>query len=155
MRNERQKLGELLVEQGLISLEQLKEALKEQKRTGEFLGTVLTRLGMLSNEQLLPVLAGQVGMPYVRVAEMGVSPDALAKVPPKFASHYHLIPLSFRDNTLQVAIADPFDVQTLDELKLLLDCELSPVLASQQDIEEAVQRHYGVGASAVERMLDT
>ncbi|MBI1992248.1 MAG: hypothetical protein HYS71_03285, partial [Candidatus Omnitrophica bacterium] len=55
MRNERQKLGELLVEQGLISLEQLKEALKEQKRTGEFLGTVLTRLGMLSNEQLLPV----------------------------------------------------------------------------------------------------
>ncbi|MBI1991743.1 MAG: Flp pilus assembly complex ATPase component TadA, partial [Candidatus Omnitrophica bacterium] len=132
-----------------------KEALKEQKRTGEFLGTVLTRLGMLSNEQLLPVLAEQVGMPYVRVAEMVVSPDALAKVPPKFASHYHLIPLSFRDNTLQVAIADPFDVQTLDELKLLLDCELSPVLASQQDIEEAVQRHYGVGASAVERMLDT
>ena len=151
----RQILGELLVEKGLLSLEELERALIEQKRTGEFLGAVLTRLGILSTEQLLPVLAEQVGMPYVRLAQTQISPEALAKVPPKFASHYLLVPLSLSNDILQVAIADPFDVQTLDELRLLLDCDVKPVLASQRDIQEAIQRHYGVGASAVERLLDT
>ncbi len=155
MTRQRQRLGELLVEQGLLSFDQLQQALEEQKRTGEFLGAILVRLGMLTNERLLPVLAEQMGMPYVRLAGMQVPPEALAKVPPKFASHYRLMPLALNGNSLQVAIVDPFDIQTLDELKLLLDCDVTPVLASQQDIQEAVQRHYGVGASAVERLLDT
>ena len=147
------KLGELLVERGLISAEELRGALTEQKRTGEWLGSVLTRLGVVSNEQLLPVLAEQVGMPYVRLDHRRVPPEVLAKVPPKFASHYHLMPLALTGKTLEVAIVDPFDVQTLDELRLLLDCDVAPVLASQQEIEDAIQRHYGVGASAVERLL--
>jgi len=145
----RPKLGELLVEQGLISLDQLKQALDEQKRTGEFLGSVLTRLGLVSNARLLPLLAQQVGMPYVRLDDRRIPPEVIAKVPPKFASHYHLMPLALSGNSLQVAIVDPFDIQTLDELKLLLDCDVSPVLASQEEIEEAIQRHYGIGASAV------
>ena len=149
----RPKLGELLVEQGLISLDQLKQALDEQKRTGEFLGSVLTRLGLVSNARLLPLLAQQVGMPYVRLDDRRIPPEVIAKVPPKFASHYHLMPLALSGNSLQVAIVDPFDIQTLDELKLLLDCDVSPVLASQEEIEEAIQRHYGIGASAVERLL--
>ena len=151
----RQILGSLLIERGLISLEGLERALAEQKRTGEFLGTVLTRMGLISTEQLLPMLAEQVGMPYMRLATARIMPEAIAKVPPKFASHYCLMPLALADGVLEVAIADPFDVQTLDELKLLLDCEVRPVLASQPEIQEAIQRHYGVGASAVERLLDT
>jgi len=151
----RQILGSLLIERGLISLEDLEGALAEQKRTGEFLGTVLIRMGRLSSEQLLPMLAEQVGIPYMRLATARIMPEAIAKVPPKFASHYCLMPLALVDEVLEVAIADPFDVQTLDELKLLLDCDVRPVLASQAEIQEAIQRHYGVGASAVERLLDT
>ena len=155
IQKQRQMLGELLLERGLISAENLDRALAEQKRTGEFIGTTLIRLGLLANERLLPVLAEQIGMPYVRLAEATISPEALAKVPPKFASHYLLMPLSISDGVLQVAIADPFDVQTLDELKLLLDCEIKAVLSSPREIQEAIQRYYGVGASAVERLLDT
>ena len=152
---QRRILGELLVERSLLSVEKLERALTEQKRTGEFLGTILTRLGLVSSEALLPVLAEQAGMPYVRLSDAQIMPEALAKVPPKFASHYHLMPLTLIDGVLQVAIADPFDIQTLDELKLLLDCDVKPILAGQQEIHEAIQRHYGVGASAVERLLDT
>ena len=155
MQKQRVLLGELLVDHGFISPEELEQALAEQKRTGELLGTILARLGKLSQEQLLQMLAQQVGMPYVRLANARIAPEALEKVPPKFASHYRLMPLALSDGVLQVAIADPFDVQTLDELKLLLDCEVRPVLASAREIQEAIQRHYGVGASAVERLLDT
>ncbi len=150
----KQILGELLLEKGLISSDELKRALADQKRSGEFLGAVITRLGFLSNEQLLRVLAEQVGMRSIHLADAIITPEALAKVPPKFASHYLIVPLTLSNNTLEVAIADPFDVQTLDELQLLLDCEVKPVLASPRDIQDAIQRHYGVGASAVEQLLD-
>jgi type II secretion system protein E len=151
----RQVLGSLLIERGLLSAPDLERALAEQKRTGEFLGTILIRMGLISGEQLLPMLAEQVGMPYMRLATARILPEVIAKVPPKFASHYCLMPLALVDGVLEVAIADPFDVQTIDELKLLLDCDVRPVLASQAEIQEAIQRHYGVGASAVERLLDT
>src|SRR3989338_9599593 len=143
----KQLLGQLLIERGLLTPADLERALAEQKRSGEFLGTILMRLGIVAKEQLLPVLAEQMGIPYVRLSDVQVEPEALARVPPKFASHYRLMPLTLTDNTLQVAIADPFDVQTLDELRLLLDCEVKPVFATPKEIEEAIARHYGVGAS--------
>ncbi len=150
-----QALGDLLVERGLLTADQLQGALAEQKLSGEFLGTVLMRLGVVPKATLLPILAEQLGMPYVHLDEVPIEPEAIAKVPPRFASHYQLMPLSLSNNVLQVAIADPFDVQTLDELRLLLDCDVKPVFASQREILDAIQRHYGVGASAVERLLDT
>ncbi|OGX28661.1 MAG: hypothetical protein A3B78_00980 [Omnitrophica WOR_2 bacterium RIFCSPHIGHO2_02_FULL_67_20] len=148
-------LGSLLVERGLLSAEELERALAEQRRTGEFVGTVLARLGLLAPERALPVLAEQAGMPYVRLADLQLPPEVLAKVPPRFASHYQLMPLGFSGGILRIAVADPFDVQKLDELKLLLDCAVQPALASPREIHEAIHRHYGVGASAVERLLDT
>ena len=154
IRKTKQVLGKLLTERGLLDAGDLERALEEQRRSGEFLGTVLIRLGLLSSEQLLPVLAAQTGISYVSLVGVAISPEALAKVPPKFASHYHLLPLTLSDGVLQVAIADPFDVQTLDELRLLLDCKVNPVLASATEIAEAIHHHYGVGASAVERLLD-
>jgi type II secretion system protein E len=150
----RQALGTLLVERGLLSAGELEQALEEQRRSGEFLGVILSRRGLVPADRLLPLLAEQMGLACVRLADAKIAPEVLAKVPPKFASHYRLMPLALVEGVLQVAIADPFDVQTFDELKLLLGCEIQPVLADEQDIREAIQRHYGVGASAVERLLD-
>src|SRR3989338_6293617 len=99
----KQLLGQLLIERGLLTPADLERALLEQKRSGEFLGTVLMRLGIVAKEQLLPVLAEQMGIPYVRLADVRVEPEALAKVPPKFASHYRLMPLTLTNDTLQVA----------------------------------------------------
>src|SRR3990167_8443366 len=94
----RQALGDLLVERGLLTADQLQDALAEQKLSGEFLGTVLMRLGIVSKAALLPILAQQLDMPYVHLAEVLVEPEAIAKVPPKFASHYQLMPLSLSNN---------------------------------------------------------
>ena len=147
-------LGELLIKRGLLSRAGLERSREEQQRTGELLGSILIRLGLLTSEQLMPVLAQQAGIPSMRLADLQIPPEALRKVPPKFASHYRLMPLALSDHTLRVAIADPFNVQTLDELKFLLDCEVEPVLSSESEIHEAIERHYGVGASAVEQLLD-
>jgi len=147
-------LGQILVERGLISLQDLEAALAEQKRTEEFLGKILSRMGLVSEDVLVPILADQLGIPHVRLRETVVESQALAKVPAKFANHYTLLPIRVINNTLEVAIADPFDVQTIDELRLLLDCDVRPVLAGPQEIREAIQRHYGLGASAVQQLLD-
>ena len=152
--NDRPALGELLVRAGLLRPDDLERALTEQQKTGEFLGTILTRLGLLTGEQLLPVLAQQVGMPYVRLDDLEIPPDALAKVPATLASHYRLLPLRLVDGRLEVACADPFDVQTLDELRLVVGLPLQPVLASPSALRAAIARAYGVGASAVARLLE-
>ena len=91
----------------------------------------------------------------IRLTHAHIPPEVVARVPAKFATHYHLMPIAATETSLQVAVADPSDIQTLDELKLLLGCDVEPVLADPREIQEAIQRHYGVGASAVERLLDT
>jgi type II secretion system protein E len=133
----------------------LSDVIKLQSETGDYLGALLIRQGLITEYQLMELLAEQVGMPCVRLSDASIDPQALAKVPAKFASHYHVMPLAVSENALQVAIADPFNVQTLDELKLLLGCDIKPVLANQSDIDDAIEHHYGIGASAVERLLDT
>ena len=148
-------LGALLVEKGLLTSQQLSDAITRQAETGDYLGALLIRQGVITEYQLMEVLAEQVGMPCVHLSEARIDPQALAKVPPKFASHYHIMPLAISEDALHIAITDPFNVQTLDELRLLLGCDVKPVLASHSDISEAIERHYGIGASAVERLLDT
>ena len=148
-------LGELLVKRGLITPEQRDEALTIQREDPRYLGHLLLQQGWVKEETLLPILAEQVGVPYLSLRDVEVEPGTLSRVPAKFASLYSLLPLGVEDGTLRVAVADPFDVQTLDEVKLLLGCDIKPVWASKREIHEAIQHHYGVGASAVERMLDT
>lgn len=150
----RRILGELLIEKGLLNKPDLERARTEQKRTGELMGAVLMRLKLITSEQLMAALAEQVSMPCIRLTEVQVTPEALSKVAPQFASQYTVLPLSFSNGMLEVAIADPFDVQTLDELKLLLNCEINPVLASEQEIHQAIERHYGLGASSVAQLVD-
>ena len=151
----RRVLGERLIDAGLITQEDLEQALAEQKRTGEFIGTILSRLGLLTIEQWLPILAEQVGMSYINLADAHVPPEVLAKVPAKVATQYRLLPLREAGGALEVAIADPFDVQALDELTLLLGCPIRPLLASPRELRAALTRHYGLGASAVAQLVAT
>ncbi|HEX9779844.1 MAG TPA: ATPase, T2SS/T4P/T4SS family [bacterium] len=150
----RTTLGQALIERGLLTPEQLETALEEQKHSGEFLGTILTRLGIVQSGALLPVLAEQLGIPHVKPAECPVDAEALGRVPATFAGRYGCFPIGMSGNTLTLAVSDPFDFQALDELRLLLGCDIRPVLAEPRGIQEAIARHYGIGASAVERLLD-
>jgi len=88
-----------------------------------------------------------MGIDTVDVSEVAVDADALTRVPATVARRYHVLPIRFHDETLQLAMADPFDVQRLDELAMLLGSTIEPLAILEGDLAEAIQRWYGVGAS--------
>ncbi len=148
-------LGERLIQKGLISSRELDLGLKEHQKTGQFIGTTLVRLGFVKEEELYPVLSEQLEIPYVKIKELTIIPEVFEKLPAKYACHYKLIPVKFERDTLTVAVADPLDIRTLDDLKLLLGCDVVGALATESDISEAIKKYYGIGAETIEEIVDT
>ncbi len=152
MKTATKKLSRLFLDKHLISEEQLAEAQSQENR---FVGTVLAERGWITSEQLMEVLSEYYQMPFVRLEEITVEKEVIAKVPVKVALYYQVMPLKLEDSTLKVAIANPQDVRLLDELRLALPQRytLDPVLATKEDILQAVKEHYGVGAETISRIL--
>ena len=146
-------IGQLLLDEGLITSEQLEVGLNEQKKTNDLICTTIIKLGFASEENVFSVLSHQLNIPYIKIKNKEIPPDVIEKVSAKFASHYEIIPLDLHDNVLTVAIVDPLDVRTLDDLRLLLGFEIKAVLASETEILEAIQKYYGVGAETLERIV--
>lgn len=147
------KIGELLIEKGIITASQLDEALEEHEKTGEFLGVTVVKLGFAEEKDVITILAEQLNMEYVDLNKQEISPEVIQKVPAKFASHYKLMPISLDKNFLKVAVLDPLDLHTLDDINLILGYEVKPVLAGENQILEAIRKYYGVGADTVEEMV--
>ena len=145
-------IGELLIQRGFITIEQLERALREQEKTGELLGSVLLKLGFVKEEELYQVLSHQFGTKYVRLKNIKIPLSTVEKVPAKIATHYKLIPISITDRAITVAMSNPLDIHTLDDLKLLLKKDIKAVLASESDIVDAIKRYYGVGAETIEKI---
>lgn len=149
-------LGQLLIERNIITREQLDTALKKQKESGELLGVILLECGFVDEETVfLPLLAGQFGVDYVNLKDLQIPQEVIKKVPAKVCSHYNVIPVRFENNLLTIATTQPLDVQTQDEISLVVNAGLNPVLASRKDISEAIRHYYGVGAETIEQMMDT
>ncbi|MFH1479027.1 MAG: ATPase, T2SS/T4P/T4SS family [Candidatus Omnitrophota bacterium] len=149
------RLGDKLVEKGLITDDQLKLALTEQKKTGDFLGSILVGLGTIREEDLYLSLSEQLDIPYIKIKESRIATDALSKVSAKLASQYKIMPIKFEKNVLTVAVRDPLNIKMLDDLKLILGCNITAVLACETDILEAIKRYYGIGADTIQEMMDT
>jgi type II secretion system protein E len=146
-------IGEMLIEEGLITSEQLEAGLKEQKNSGDFICQALVKLGFVTEERVFAVLSRKLNIPYVKLKDIQVDPLIIQKVPAKFASHYKVMPVDFKDNCLVIAMTDPLDIRTLDDIRLLLGIEVKGVLASESGIQEAIRKYYGVGAETLERMI--
>ncbi|MFA4843033.1 MAG: ATPase, T2SS/T4P/T4SS family, partial [Candidatus Omnitrophota bacterium] len=143
----------MLIEEGVISPEQLEAGLREQKNTGSFICATLVKLGFAPEEKIFSVLSRHLGIPYIRLKGSVIEPEVIAKVPAKFASHYKIIPVESKGDYLLVAMVDPLDVRTLDDLRLLLGLEVKGALASEMEILEAIRKYYGVGAETIERLI--
>lgn len=145
----RRRLGDLLIAAGMITSDQLEEALREQKRTGERLGRVLVRLGFITEESILEVLEFQLGIPKVVLADYRLEPEVVHLVPEGLARRYQAIPIRLDGNRLLVAMADPLNLLALDDLRLATGKEIIPAIAAEREIEEAITRFWQGAPDAV------
>jgi len=134
----------MLVQEEAITQEQLDQALAEQRRQNHVkrIGEVLISMRYLSEQTLLDVLSRQLGCPLVDLNSVPPDMEALQLVSSEFARRHFLLPLSQTDHTLTVAMANPLDIQSIDDLKLLTGFNIEPVLASSTDIQRAGEQFY-------------
>jgi type IV pilus assembly protein PilB len=141
----KKRIGELLVESGAITPEQLKTALDKQKTSGQRIGQVLISLGMISEEKLMQITAQKLDIPQVNLEDMVIDKDVVSIIPADMAKKHLLIPLFKIGNVLTVAIYDPLDFIALDEISFHTKLIIKRVVASKSDIETAIERHYSIG----------
>ena len=147
--NKSESIGQLLIQKGLVTTEALQRALAEQKKFGGSIGEVLIRLGFISEDALYKILAEQFAMEYVKLKSIAIDVSVINEVQPKFACHYALMPLKIEDNLLTVAVSHPLDLHVRDDIKLLLKKNIKTVLATENDIVQAIKKYYGVGAETI------
>lgn len=148
-----QKLGDMLVEEGLLSAGEYEKAVRLSREQNESLVKTLIRSKMVPEARLLPVLARHHGLAFV--ALRGLTPDgkAVSALSARFVSHYRVMPLKLDEGVLTVAVSNPFDMSAVEDIESSLGYRVERVLACEADIMEAVRLHYGVGAETVERIL--
>ena len=136
------RLGELLVRENLISLQQLQKAQEEQRKTGTRLGYSLTKLGIITEGALTDFLAKQYSVPAINLTEYEISPEVIQLVPPELAKRHQLIPVNRAGATLIVAMSDPANIYAIDDLKFRTGLNIEVVVASEVAIDEAISRYY-------------
>lgn len=146
------RLGEMLVSEGLLTPEQLKEALESQKKSGKRLGDTLVLLGFISEESIAAALSRQLGIPYITLANYEIDPDIIKTIPEETVRKYKIIPVDKTGKTLTVALSDPANIFILDELKLLTKCEIIPLISYDSDIQRAIEQYYKK-SDAIEQVL--
>ncbi len=140
------RLGELMVQQGLISQDQLRIALIEQEQNDIPLGRQLVRLGFVSETMVRDLVAHTIGQESIDLTTVVADSDALKMVPEDFSRRYHLLPVAYEDSTktMIVAMADMFNVVALDQLRAMLggQIQLKPLLAAEAQLEEYIDQFY-------------
>lgn len=139
----KRRLGEILIEKGLITEEQLGEGLERQAETGEHLGRALVELGYVSDYEWLEATSEQLDIPYLTLSNYIISPDVAHLISEKLARKHNVIPLFKIEDTLTVGISDPSNVVAIDDLSRQTNIEMELVLCSEKEIEQALDDVYG------------
>ena len=146
------RIGDLLVEAGAITEDQLQQALVVQKETGGRLGNVIMDLGFISRELLITVLTTQMGIDYVELKTVKIDDAVIDLIPEPLVRKHKAMPIAFDDhnaNILKVAMADPMDLSAIDDLSIASGYQVDPLIAFEEDINDAIGKYYG-SASAME-----
>jgi type IV pilus assembly protein PilB len=138
-----QRLGDLLVKEKAITAEQLDQALAEQKKTGMRLGSVLVKLGYLSDEDVTNFLSRQYGVPAINLAYFEIDPSVVKLIPAETARRYQILPLSRVGASLTIAMLDPTNVFAMDDIKFMTGFNIEPVVASEAAILGGIEKAYG------------
>jgi type IV pilus assembly protein PilB len=136
------KLGDILVRDGLITADQLKRALGEQRNSGMRLGYTLVKLGFIEETEITKMLARQYRMPAVDLSRFEVDPKILKLISSDIANKYTVLPLKREGRTLTIAIADPNNVAAIEDIKFITRCDIFPVIAGDYTLRNAIDRYY-------------
>src|SRR5881628_3740367 len=147
------KLGEILLREGLITQDQLKKALLEQKNTEMRLGYTLVKLGFVEETEISKMLARQYRMPAVDLSRFEVDPKIIKLIPPDVAIKHAVLPLKREGRTLTVAITDPNNVTAIEDLKFITRCDVFPVIAGEYTLRNAIDRYYQQSDAELQSLL--
>ena len=142
----KKRLGDLLVDAGVITDEQLKEALKKQREMGSRLGQVLIELRMTDEEEVMQAMHTQLGLPIARVREAKIPREVISTLPENIVRKYNVMPIMFDEmnpNILYVAMEDPMNIIAIDDITIVTNLQIEPMVATPSDIQFGIERYYG------------
>ena len=148
-------LGQLLVWNNIITEEQLNEALKYQKNSGENLklGSILVNKGYVSESTLYKFLSKQYGIGLVDLYSMDIPKEVINKIPAQLALKHNIIPVSIKDGKIKVATSDPSNIFALDDVRFATGLKVIPVLATEDAIKDAISKYYGSSSDKLDSIL--
>jgi len=148
------RIGQIFVDLGFITDEQLELLLDEQQqRPGELIGQLALGMEMINEDQLAQALAEQMGMQVINMGDVTVPPDVLSRITEPMAQLYKIVPISFKDEVLTIAMCDPQKLSILDELRSFLGYEVRAVVTTEKDVVKALERYYAVSGESVETLI--
>jgi type IV pilus assembly protein PilB len=142
MKREKKRLGDILIQAGMITPDQVDVAIEAQKKTKERLGKTLIRLGFISEENLIKTLAHQLKINSINLKEENLDPSLAKLIPDKIARRHLVVPVAKMGQVLMVAMADPLNIFALDDLAFKTGLEIEPVIAAEQDILQSLEKLY-------------
>jgi len=136
------QLGELLVERGAISPEQLAKALSFQKEKGGLIGEIIVDLGYVKEEDIAQALTAQYGFPYLPLGNYEINTEIIDIIPARVAKQYLLVPIDKIGNNLTVTMSNPLNVQAVEDVELLSGCNVQTFVSTSTDIKRAIEKYY-------------
>ncbi|HMD67648.1 MAG TPA: ATPase, T2SS/T4P/T4SS family, partial [Chitinivibrionales bacterium] len=145
--------GEILIDQGLITQDQLQQGLEEQKKTGQLLGKCLIGLKFISEDKLVDALSAQLDIQRIVLENFNFDRELVTRIPEDMARRYKAITLFERDGILTVALADPSNLRTIDHFKFKTGKEIDPVIATEKSIMAAIEKNYSTSVEQMSELL--
>ena len=141
-RNITKRLGQILLERGVISAKQLEDALTRQKASDGLLGQILIELGYVTEEAMALALTAQYGFPYLPLENYEIDDGLAQVVPESMARRFCLVPIDRIGNALTLAMADPTNVQAIEEIECMTKCVVQAFVSTPSDIYRTINKYY-------------
>lgn len=148
------RLGELLVREKRINLQQLRAAQDESKKQNQSLGYTLTRMGVISDQEITDFLSQQYRVQAIDLSTYEIAEGVIKLISQEVCERHRLIPVSRSGTVLVVAMSDPSNLSAIDDVKFVTGLNVEPVVASESSIADAIERHYGVNVAALEEIIE-
>ena len=148
------RLGELLVRENLISVQQLRKAQEEQQKSGARIGTALIKTGAIEESKLTDFLSKQYGVPAINLKDFDIDPEIIKLVPKDVALKHLVIPVNRAGPSLIVAMCDPSNIYAVDDLKFLTGYNIEAVVASEPSIRDAIERYHAEKGPSLDEIVN-